>query len=199
MSTQPGALDLRLVNDSSAEAQTRDLLVELLDTYPLEKWRYADVVQIEDDVIPHSHPILTLNSRHDPQNALRLLSSYIHEQLHWFWLLEQHGPRTWEALRQLREAFPTLPLDPPAGCGSEISNYLHVAINYLECLALGELIGPEPARAFVARKPYYTAIYALVLAETNRIQSILDPLHLVPQPSPPTAKRFFVPDEASSR
>ena len=44
MSTQSGALDLRLVNDSSAEAQTRDLHVELLDTYPLEKWRYADVV-----------------------------------------------------------------------------------------------------------------------------------------------------------
>lgn len=185
--------EIELATGSRSERRTRDLLHSLFDDYPLNRWRYAERVRIEDNVISHSHPVLTLNGRHDPRNPLRLLSSYIHEQLHWFWLLEEHEGRTWSAWRDLRDAFPQLPLAPPAGCGSERSTYLHVAINYWEYRALCELIGTDDARAFLKRKPYYTAVYGLVLSDGRRIQTILERHALLPPSQPPADKRFIVP------
>jgi hypothetical protein len=168
----------------------------LFDEYPLDTWRYAETVRIEDNVMSHSHPVLTLNTFHDPGNPLRLLSSYLHEQLHWFWTLARHGDRTWHAWRQFRDAFPGIPTHHPEGCGDAVSNYLHVAINYWELVGLGELIGEENARAFVGGKPYYMAVYAIVLREGDRIHAILDDLDLMPPDSPPTDKRFVTVDDA---
>lgn len=151
------SIEILLVNGTETEIRTRAMLLSLLDEYPLDKWRYAEMVRIEDHVIPHSHPVLTLSTFHG--NPVRLLSAYVHEQLHWFWTLEQHGERISDALRQFRDAFPNIPIEPPGGCRSEISNHLHVAINFREYLALGELIGQERARGFISGKPYYTAVY----------------------------------------
>lgn len=187
-------LGIQLANGTETEARTRAILLGLLDEYPLDKWRYAETVRIEDHVMPHSHPVLTLSTFHDPGNPLRLLSSYLHEQLHWFWTLEQHGKHTWEAWRQLHDAFPDFPTHHPEGCG-EVSNYLHVAINSWEYLALGELIGEDRARAFLSRKPYYTAVYDIVLREGDRIGVILNDLDLMPPDLPPTDKRFVHVDD----
>jgi uncharacterized protein with HEPN domain len=183
-------IEIRLANGTASEAQTREMLLRLLDEYPLDKWRYTETVRIEDHVIPHSHPVLTLNT-FAIGHPIRLLSTYVHEQLHWFWLLESHEGKTWEASRRFREAFPDIPVDPPAGCRDEVSNYLHVAINYWELTGLGELIGEDAARSFIGRKPYYTAVYALVLWEGERIRTIMDELNLMP-PDLPSADRRFV-------
>lgn len=193
MASTSSDLNITLANGSPSEQATRELLLELLDSYPLEKWRYTNEIRISDGEIPHSHPTLTLNSYPDRRQPLRLLASYIHEQLHWFWVLEAHGDKSEEAWRQLRDAFPGLPVDRPAGCGTEHSNYLHVAINYWELAALTELIGSDAARGFISQKPFYTAIYGIVLTETARIQSILETLGLIPPPLPPEARTFITP------
>lgn len=182
-------IEIRLANGTDTEARTRELLLDLLDDYNLDKWRYTETVRIEDNVISHSHPVLTLNT-FGIGHPLRLLSTYIHEQLHWFWLLERHENRTWVAWRQFRDAFPDIPIEPPAGCRDTLSNYLHVAINYWEMTGLGELIGEDPARAFIGGKPYYTAVYDIVLREGDRIGAILTDLDLMPPELPPPDKRF---------
>lgn len=189
---------IELANGSFQEALTRDMLFELFAAYPLDKWRYAERIRIKDNVIPHSHPVLTLASQPDRHNPLRLLSSYIHEQLHWFWLLEQHADRRRQVWQVIRTTYSNIPVSPPEGCGSERSNYLHVAINYWEYLALTELVDEETARSFIERKPYYKAVYGLVLTEGKTIRSILDQYELMPPAMPPKSKRFVVPDSASS-
>ena len=43
---------------------------------------FTDKVLIEAKVVPHSHPVLTLNTRNtDP---LLILATFVHEQFHWF-------------------------------------------------------------------------------------------------------------------
>lgn len=195
MSTSLRPIEIQLANGTETEEQTRHALLRLLDEYPLEKWHYTDTVRIEDNVIPHSHPVLTLNT-FGIGHPLRLLSTYVHEQLHWFWTLEQHEDRTWDAWRRFRTAFPDLPIDPPAGCGGEMSNYLHVAINSWELIGVGELIGDDSARALIGGKPYYTAVYDIVLKEGDRIRAILDELDLMPPDQPPADKRFVQVDDA---
>lgn len=187
----PDGFTIELAHDSPREAAARDLLLDLMETYDLSRWRYTDRIRISDTEIPHSHPVLTISGHADLANPLRLVASYLHEQLHWFWLLEEHGERL-EAVRlDLEKAYPDLPVEPPMGCGSSFSNYLHIAINYWELEGLAELVDVEVARSFLAGKPFYTAIYQLVLAETERIGDILAAQKLVVPPQPPAIRRFL--------
>ena len=183
--------EIGLAHDSPREAATRDLLLDVMATYDLSRWRYTDRLRISESEIPHSHPVLTLSAHHDPANPLRLVSSYIHEQLHWFWLLEAHAGKLSRVREAFEQAYPDLPVGPPLGCRSTFSNYLHIAINYWELDGLADLIGVDEARAFIARKPFYTAIYGLVLDETERIGDILAAHDLVVPQQPPEPRRFL--------
>jgi hypothetical protein len=65
------------------EERARAQLLRLCDEFNLTRWQFTDLVQIQNWVIPHSHPVLTLNTRwiDDDEYAL---ATYIHEQLYWF-------------------------------------------------------------------------------------------------------------------
>lgn len=190
--SSPPAITIELVHDSSAERNTRDLLNDLMAAYPLDRWRYTNRVRISDGEIPHSHPVLTLSSYADRNHPVRLLSSYIHEQLHWFWLLDAHEERPRAVTDAFEQQFPGLPVGPPDGCRSPFSNLLHIAINFWELEGLAELVGEERARAFLAGKPYYRAIYQLVLENTSAIAEILATHRLIVPPTPPTHPRFTI-------
>lgn len=48
----------------------------------MQRWiRTRDVV-VEEKAIPHSHPVLTLNTQY-LKNDNALLATFIHEQFHW--------------------------------------------------------------------------------------------------------------------
>lgn len=178
------------VSDGTAdEQQTRELLLHLFNEYPLDKWRYTEAIRIEAGVIPHSHPILTLNTQHK-NHPEQLLTDYLHEQLHWFSLLDSKSSVPGQAIAEIRAIYPNLPIALPQGCGSASSNYLHVLICYLEYSGLCELLGVERARAILGQKRYYTAIYAIVLDDTARIAEIVERYGEIPPERPPANKTF---------
>ena len=57
-------IDISLKNGSPGEIQTRDQLQRLLTTSDLSKWIFTKSILIDEKAIPHSHPILTLHTRH---------------------------------------------------------------------------------------------------------------------------------------
>src|SRR5215472_9783943 len=132
LSTLP---EIALVKGTERERKTQEMLLSLFERYALDKWRYTEKVRIEGRVIPHSHPVLTLNTRHIDDEEL-LLGTYIHEQLHWFLVLVEKFGNGKRAAKVFREMYPDLPVKLPEGCGSEASNYLHVMVNYLEYCGL---------------------------------------------------------------
>ena len=136
----PAPLDIKLQHGDAAEAQTRDQLLRLLKTYDVERWIFTRSLVIDSTpgVIPHSHPVLTLNTRHRKDDDL-LLSTFVHENLHHF--LTQHADQTDAAKRELRKIFPKVPVGYPDGADSEDSGYLHLIVNYLEYQADKELLG----------------------------------------------------------
>lgn len=71
---------------SKREREIREQLLCLLRKYDLGKWLFTREIRIEEGATPHSHPVLTLNTRHLGDDSL-LLASFIHEQLHWHLLL----------------------------------------------------------------------------------------------------------------
>ncbi|HEX3232473.1 MAG TPA: hypothetical protein VHQ95_26065, partial [Pyrinomonadaceae bacterium] len=113
-------IEISLKNSTPQESQTRDQLQRLVKTYDLSMWIFTRSVLIDEKAIPHSHPILTLNTRHLKDDDL-LLSTFVHEQLHWF--LVQKDKETKEATKDLRALFPKVPVSLPEGAADEESTY----------------------------------------------------------------------------
>jgi hypothetical protein len=77
------SLDIELKNNSRGEQQTRDQLQRLMREYDLTPFIFTRPILIDEKAIPHSHPVLTLHTRHLKQDE-QLLSTFIHEQAHWW-------------------------------------------------------------------------------------------------------------------
>jgi hypothetical protein len=174
-----GKLDIALKGGSKEEQQTKAQLQRLVQTYDLTKWIFTRSVLIDEKSIPHSHPVLTLSTRHLKDDEL-LLSTFIHEQIHWF--LTQNQKFTDEAKRDLRSLFPNVPASSPEGAMDEESTYLHLIVIYLEYRADRELLGELKARQVMEfwATDHYTWIYHTVLQKPRDIGNLVFKHRLIP-------------------
>jgi hypothetical protein len=174
-----GGIEIALAKGTQAEKQTRDQLQRLLTNYDLSGWIFTKSVVIDETAIPHSHPVLTLHTRHLKDDEL-LLSSFLHEQLHWFLAGKKEG--TDQAINELRALFPKVPVGSPQGAGDERSTYVHLIVNYLEYRADRELLGELKARQVMDfwAADHYTWIYSTVLSRGRDIGNIAFKHDLVP-------------------
>jgi len=166
------AIDIRLQSGTPLEERERDQLRRLLRTYDLHKWLFTRDVLIQSGVIPHSHPVLTLNTRYVDDDTAQL-ATFVHEQLHWFLTDHVERAKTNAALTELRALYPTVPTALPEGAMGERSTYLHLIVCHLELQALTALLGEQSARQQLQRWTHYTWVYRTVLAETERIGELL--------------------------
>lgn len=172
-------IDISLAHGSRAEQQTKEQLQRLLAAYDLSKWIFTKSIVIDETAIPHSHPKLTLSTRHLKDDEL-LLSTFAHEQLHW--LLIQKDKETEEALKELRVMFPKVPVGFPEGASDERSSYIHLLVVYLEYRADRELLGELRARQVMDfwATDHYTWIYKTVLERPRDIGNIALKHKLIP-------------------
>jgi len=178
---QPVPLAIELKQGSPDEARTRDQLLRLLHEHDLERWIFTRKVVIDESpqLIPHSHPVLTLSTRHLKDDDL-LLATFVHEQLHWY--LEENHERAQPALQELRKLYPDAPSGGREGGKDQESTYSHLIVCYWEIRAARELLGE--LRAFqVAQfwaQDHYTWIYRKVLEEGYRIGPLIHKHGLIP-------------------
>ncbi len=172
-------LDIQLQHRTAAEAQTRDELLRLVQQYDVLKWIFTKRVLIDQTQIPHSHPVLTLHTRHLHHDD-ELLSAFIHEEIHWF--IEAHPQAEAQADAELRKLFPKLPVGFPDGANDDESNYLHLVVCYDEYQAMKKLLGPERARKLMDfwASDHYRVIYRAVLAHEDQIGRIVRQHQLEP-------------------
>ena len=155
-------MNISLVHDSEPERQTRAQLDRILRNYDASKWIFTKKISIETGAIPHSHPVLTLNSRHLKNDNL-LLSTFLHEQIHWF--LDSREESVAQAIGDLKLAFPNLPIGYPEGADSEESNYEHLLVIFLEYKAMRDLLGDSVARQVMDfwTTDHYKKLYSTIL------------------------------------
>ena len=156
------------MHDTELERSACKQLKRLLKTYDLSKWTYTDLDLIDSSTIPHSHPVLTLNTRW-AGNENQILASLLHEQIHW--LLSSRLDKVDAAIRDLRTFYPTVSKSPPDGARDEKSTYLHLVVHYLEYQALTELLGATTATMVLEERQqaFYKWIYGKVLTDTKQI------------------------------
>ena len=182
VSAQP-ALEITLKQGTAREAQTRDQLRRLVAAYDVSPWVFTRAIVVDERSIPHSHPVLTVHARHLHDDEL-LLSTFVHEQLHWF--LVSKGKATDEAIADLQALFPTVPGKPPEGAQDEHSTYLHLIDCYLEYRADQQLFGELRARQVMDfwATDHYSWIYRTVLERPRDIAGVVAKYKLMPVAEP---------------
>lgn len=172
-------IKISLANGSKAETQTKDQLQRVLKSYDLSKWIFTKSIVIDEKAVPHSHPVLTLHTRHLKDDEL-LVATFVHEQAHWYVLRDQKNLAA--ALKDFREMFPKIPVGFPEGARDEDSSYLHIAVIYLEYRAIRELLGELKAKQVMDfwATDHYKWIYKTVLERPREIGQVMFKHKLVP-------------------
>ncbi len=129
-------------------------------------------ITIDQDSIPHSHPVLTLHTRHLHQDD-ELFSTFLHEQLHW--CLDEHKQQTDAAMAELKMIYPTVPVGYPDGARDQESTYLHLITCYLEEQVDHKVMGPERTMAVMNfwAGDHYRWVYRTVLKGGNKIGLVI--------------------------
>lgn len=167
---QDAAVSIALAEDSQEEGRARDQLLRILSTWDLSRWLFTQEARIDSRAIPHSHPVLTVNTRYLGNDTAQI-ATFIHEQLHWFMLT--HRTATDSAVVDLESLFPDAPEGPPEGARDRYSTYLHLMVCLLEYDALVSLFGEDVAERTVRAWRHYPWVYRQVLERAAPIRRTL--------------------------
>src|SRR5262249_6377435 len=110
--TPPDVVEITTIHNSPLELRTKAQLEHVLATYNLKKYTFTREVVIEERAINHAFPKLTLNVRF-ADSPDELLSSFVHEQLHWH--LRDHSRQQQDAIATLRRFYPRVPVGGAEG------------------------------------------------------------------------------------
>lgn len=167
-------ISIRATRDDPRVLKGREKLVRILQQHELRPWIVQREIVISDEGIPHSHPELTLTTGpvyFDDDN--RQLSSFIHEQIHWYLDEKENKVALGRILSRLRELYPEVPVGGGQGARSAFSTRLHLVVNWLELDAGVELLGEAEARRIASTYSHYRWIYERVLEDTAMIGAII--------------------------
>lgn len=167
---QAVVIAISLAHGTPREQATKARLEQLLAVYDLRDYTFAKDVVIEEGVINHAFPTLTLNVGF-ADSSDELLSSYVHEQIHWH--LREHRFQQDAAVAELRRLYPRVPVGLPEGAESPYSTYGHLVTCYLEMIADRHLLGDERAAAVIRNKRHYTWIYATIVRDETKVAAVV--------------------------
>jgi hypothetical protein len=169
---------IELIHDTTDEQATERALRGLLARYDTARWTFTDKIEIDRTTLPHSHPVLQLNTG-EANDPASLLATYLHENIHWF--LDAHEAATNAAIADLRAIYPDAPGGPPEGARDLQSTYLHLITCWLENEAMKDVAGDGMAADVLARRTgYYTWIYRQVRDDPEAIGAIVRKHGLIP-------------------
>lgn len=165
-------LNITTTNNTATELAIKKVVESLLPKWDMSRYFFTDNVIIEDRAMPHSHPVLTINSF--PYNdQIMHLTDLLHEQLHWFF--EEKQPQVNEAVVELKSRYPEVPVGHPLGCRDETSTYEHLLLCRL-CHNLSKSIfGQEIADRvlYYLQNHHYIWVYAKVESDGGYLDGLL--------------------------
>jgi hypothetical protein len=174
--------DFRYTIDLSTAQKGAEKVVECIkrwrESHDLRRFEYTRQLRVAPNELPHSHPVLTLNTQlFDPEE---ILSEYLHEQMHWYVEALGCAEQGSSLIAELRRRYPQIPVGFPEGADDEFSSYLHLLVNWLEVEAASHFIARERAEAIARNKRYYRGIYRAVLSDWHSLEGLFRAHEIVP-------------------
>lgn len=174
-------IDVDLEHAEREAQRVRDMLAALRRRHDLSRYEYTNIVRIVPGSDTFAHPVLTLGNRFADSEDL-LLSTYLHEQMHWYlWYLgtpdrDMVAPFYDELVRR----YPDAPVELPDGARNYDATYTHLVVNWLEIAATSEFIGRERATAVARTTRSYRWIYRTVLRDWDLLAELYERHGIVP-------------------
>ena len=167
-------IKISVKKSSTLGLQIQEILNNLLTDYP-KKYLFTNDIKIEENAIPHSHPVLTIGTRAIyTKNPDILLSTFLHEQVHWYLTKLDLS----EYLKILESRYPNIGVGFPNWAATQHSSYLHIIVNFLELNILEKIIGRERTQKvfdFLVTD-HYKEIYNLVRKDSKTLKDLLNPI-----------------------
>lgn len=152
---------------------TQQNLRQLEQVYDLKPFIFTRTINIDGQDTNHSHPVLTLNTRH-AEAPTQLLASWLHEEFHWW--SESNAAKLAPAFLELKKIYPT----------TNQMTQAHLFICYLEYRALDYYLGKKEAKKTILDKikkdKSLAWSYGQALTRERNIKKILDQYQLLPSP-----------------
>jgi len=176
----PSGLSIVEIKPNKWTAIMKQNMLHLAQVYDLRPFLFTKKIHVESMVIPHSHPILTLNTR-SAEKPKKILSVWLHEELHWW--MDKNPKQTALAIKELKKIYP----NAPKGMGATPdSTFLHLIVCYLEMKAVALYLGDKEARSIIEeimkKDKLYPWIYYQVLYKDFAIKKIIKKYQLAPAP-----------------
>jgi hypothetical protein len=180
-------IDLDLDHAKREGERVRDMLAALRRRHDLARYEYTAIVRIVPGGETFAQPVLTLGNRFATTEDL-LLSTYLHEQMHWYlWYLgtperDMIAPFMDELVRR----YPDAPIDiANGGARGYDATYEHLVVNWLEIAATSEFIGRERAIAVARaqRLRSYGWLYDKVVRDWDLLGELYERHDIVPMRS----------------
>jgi hypothetical protein len=174
-------IDVDLEHAQREAQRVRDMLAALRRRHDLSRYEYTTTVRIVPGSDTYAHPILTLGNRF-AENEDLLLSTYLHEQMHWYlWYLgtpdrDMVAPFYDELVRR----YPDAPIELPDGARNYDATYTHLVVNWLEIAAASVFIGRERAIAVHRTTRTYRWIYRTVLKDWDLLAELYERHGILP-------------------
>ena len=165
---------------SEDQFKTKAVLESLLKKYDLSDYFFTRKIRIIPDAVPHSYPVLTLNTRYFDQPD-DLLSEFLHEEIHWF-LAGKNKDKTDDLMNEFKKIYQKVPVGFPEGARDETSTYLHLAVCWLELQADKRFLGKERAYEVIKSVDVYRWIYKTILKDEQKIGEMLKSRGLLIEP-----------------
>lgn len=176
----PLGLEIVEITPNKWTAITKQNMLHLAQVYDLRPFLFTKKIHLQSQVIPHSHPVLTINTR-NAENPKKLLSVWLHEELHW-WAV-QNAKNVNLAIRELKKIYPNAPVTKSSGANS---TFLHLIVCHLELKALGFYVGDKESREIITdvmkKDKIYPWIYYQILYKDHAIKRIVRKYKLIPPP-----------------
>ncbi len=164
-------LQYKLFVTTKETLKTKALMEDFEARYDLSPYLFTKSVKIKPNVIPHSHPMLTLNTfwNNSPKH---LLSTFIHEQAHWF--LNWSDARKYGVVhRAFMDWYPNLPKDRTQIASNTYSTYTHLAVCWLELQGLKGYLGQSVAYETLRSFKHYGWIFNKVIEDEGKIENLM--------------------------
>jgi hypothetical protein len=174
-------IDIDLDHAQREGDRIRDMLTALRRRHDLARYEYTGIVRIVPGGDTFAQPVLTLGNRFTATED-ELLSTYLHEQMHWYlWYLgTPERDMVARFMDELVRRYPDAPTAPPEGARGYDSTYLHLVVNWLEIAATAEFIGRERAVAVARAQRSYRWIYRTVLRDWDALGELYERHDVVP-------------------
>jgi hypothetical protein len=150
----------------------------LRQRHDIRRFEYTSHLRVAPTEIPHSHPVLTLNTElYDPDE---ILCEYLHEQMHWYGERSGCANEGSPLMAELKQRYPQAPVGFPEGASDEYSTYLHLLVDWLEIEAASHFIARARVEEIARGKRYYRWMYRTVLSDWHSLEALFRTYGMVP-------------------